>query len=141
MHSSNFLSTCIPNAVVNYLLFQSLFFGKLRSITIHTMAGLMYVRSEVWDCQRSAGERHRLLGCTLWKLTKLEPNIQCTRLPMQSTGKCTLVVWRGVLPIEIVRLSAAPRKEEDGYAWCYDELYFVWFCYLAHSGHWHMNSW
>ena len=50
---------------------------------------------------RSAGERDRLPGCTLWKLTKLEPNIQCTRLPMQSTGNCALVVQRGALPIEI----------------------------------------
>ena len=64
----------------------------------NTMAGLMYVSSEVsW----SAGERDRLLGCALWKLTKLEPNIQHTRLPMWSTGNCGLVVQRGPLPIEI----------------------------------------
>ena len=50
---------------------------------------------------RSASETDKLPGCTLWKLTKLEPNIRCTRLPMQSTGICTLVVWRGALPIEI----------------------------------------
>ena len=50
---------------------------------------------------RSAGERDRLPGCAMWKLTKLEPNIQCTRLPMWSTGNCTLVVQRGALPIEI----------------------------------------
>ena len=48
---------------------------------------------------RSAGETDKLPGCALWKLTKLEPNIQCTRLPMQSTGICTLVVWRSALPI------------------------------------------
>ena len=48
---------------------------------------------------RSAGETDKLPGCTLWKLTKLEPNIQCTRLPIQSTGICALVVWRGALPI------------------------------------------
>ena len=64
----------------------------------NTMAGLMYVSSEVsW----SAGERDRLPGCALWKLTKLEPNVQCTRLPMWSTGNCGLVVWRCALPIEI----------------------------------------
>ena len=51
---------------------SSHFVGKLRSITTHTMAGLMYVRSEIWHCQRSAGERHGLQGCALWKLTKLE---------------------------------------------------------------------
>ena len=50
---------------------------------------------------RSAGERDRHPGCTLWTLTNLEPNTQHTRLPMQSTGNCALVVWRGALPIEI----------------------------------------
>ena len=50
---------------------------------------------------RSAGERDRHPGCTLWTLTNLEPNTQHTRLPMQSTGNCTLVVWRGALPIKI----------------------------------------
>ena len=50
---------------------------------------------------RSAGERDRHPGCTLLTLTILEPNTQCTRLPMQSTGNCTLVVQRGALPIEI----------------------------------------
>ena len=50
---------------------------------------------------RSAGERDRHPGCALSTLTNLEPNTQCTRLPMQSTGNCTLVVWRGALPIEI----------------------------------------
>ena len=64
----------------------------------NTMAGLMYVSSEVsW----SAGERGGLPGCALWKLTKLEPNIQCTRLPMQSNGNCGPVVRRCALPIEI----------------------------------------
>ena len=97
MCMSNFLSTCIPNTVANYLLFQyqwSTFFEKY----YNTMAGLMYVSSEVswW-----AGERDRLPGCALWKLTKLEPNIQCTRLPMWSTGNYGLVVWRCTLPIEI----------------------------------------
>ena len=52
----------------------------------------------IWGL-RSAGETDKQPGCALWKLTKLEPNIQCTRLPMQSTGICTLVVWRGALPI------------------------------------------
>ena len=51
---------------------------------------------------RSAGERDRHPGCTLSTLTNLEPNTQCTRLPMQSTGNCALVVWRGALPIEIL---------------------------------------
>ena len=60
----------------------------------NTMAGLMYVRFV-----RSAGKSDKLPGCALWKLTKLEPNIQHTRLPRQSTGICTLVVWRGALPI------------------------------------------
>ena len=93
MHSSNFLSTCIANTVVNYLLFQSPLFEKY----YNTMAGLMYVSSEVswW-----AGERDRLPGCALWTLTNLEPNTQCTRLPMHSTGNYTLVVWRGALPIK-----------------------------------------
>ena len=50
---------------------------------------------------RSAGERDRHPGCALWTLTNLEPNTQCTRLPMQSTGNCALVVWRGALPIKI----------------------------------------
>ena len=48
---------------------------------------------------RSAGETDSLPGCALWKLTKLEPNIQRTRLPMQRTGICALVVWRGALLI------------------------------------------
>ena len=58
----------------------------------------MYVSSEVsW----SAGERYRLPGCAMWTLTNLEPNTQHTRLPIQSTGNCALVVWRGTLPIKI----------------------------------------
>ena len=88
MHSSNFLSTCIANAVVNYLLFQAPLFEKYYN------TGLIFVSSEV-----SWWERHP--GCTLSTLTNLEPNTQGTRLPMQSTGNCALVVWRGALPIEI----------------------------------------
>ena len=64
----------------------------LRSITIQDWC--------LWVL-RSAGERDRHPGCALWTLTNLEPNTQCTRLPMQSTGNCTLVVWRGALPIKI----------------------------------------
>ena len=50
---------------------------------------------------RSAGERDRHPGCALWTLTNLEPNTQHTRLPMQGTRNCALVVWRGALPIKI----------------------------------------
>ena len=39
---------------------SSHFVGKFRSITTHTMAGLVYVRSEVLGL-RSAGERHTRL--------------------------------------------------------------------------------
>ena len=94
MHSSNFLSTCIPNAVVNYLLFQSLCWEVEKYC--NTPHGKIDVCG-VW-CQL---ERDRQPGCALWKLTKLEPNIQHTRLPMWSTGNCALVVQRGTLPIEI----------------------------------------
>ena len=94
MRRSNFLSTCIPNAVANYLLFQYWWSLCLRSITTPWQDWCMWVL-------RWAGERDRLPGCTLWKLTKLEPNIQCIRLPMRSNGNCGLVVQRCALPIEI----------------------------------------
>ena len=90
----------------------------------NTMAGLMYVSSEVswW-----AGGRDRLPGCTLWKLTKLEPNIQCTRLPMQSNGNCGLVVQRCALPIEIWTTDRQDIRSDicveadlnDSDQWCY----------------------
>ena len=70
-----FLSTCIPNAVANYLLFQYQWSLCLRSITTPWQDWCMWVL-------RSAGETDRLPGCTLWTLTKLELNIQCTRSPM-----------------------------------------------------------
>ena len=90
----------------------------------NTMTGLMYVSSEVsW----SAGERDRLTGCALWRLTKLEPNIQCTRLPMQSNGNCGPVVWRCALPIEIwttdrqdIRSDSCVKADlNDSDQWCY----------------------
>ena len=90
----------------------------------NTMAGLIYVSSEVsW----SAGKRDRLTGCTLWKLTKLEPNIQCTRLPMQSNGNCGLVVQRCALPIEIWTTDRQDMRSDicvkadlnDSDQWCY----------------------
>ena len=61
---------------------------------------------------RSAGERDRHPGCTLWKLTKLEPNTRCTRLPMQSTGNCALVLWRGTLPIEVHCLLECEKQTD-----------------------------
>ena len=135
MRRSNFLSTCIPNAVAYYLLFQYpmvTFFEKY----YNTMAGLTYVSSEVswW-----AGERDRLPGCTLWKLTKLEPNIQCARLPMQSNGNCGLVVQRCALPIEIwttdrqdIRSDICVKADlNDSDQWCYQLNCSVCVCVLC----------
>ena len=93
MHSSSFLSTCIANAVVNYLLLQSLCWEVEKYYNTH------HGRIDV--CEVSGQLVRDIPGCALWKLTKLEPNIQHTTLPMQSTGNCTPVVQRGALPIEI----------------------------------------
>ena len=89
MHSSNFLSTCIANAVVNYLLFQSPLFKKYYN------TGLMFVSSEVswWEIDIQVAH------CWHWQIWNQILNTQ--DCPMQSTGNCALVVWRGALPIEI----------------------------------------
>ena len=60
MHSSNFLSTCIPNAVVNYLLFQSLCWEVQKYYNTHH--GRIDV-CKIWGL-RSAGGRHTRL-CTV----------------------------------------------------------------------------
>ena len=119
VHSSSFLSTCIANAVVNYLLFQSLCWDVEKYYNTHH--GRIDV-CEVW------GQLVRdIPGCTLWKLTKLEPNIQRTRLSMQITGNCALVVWRGALPIEIWTTDRQDIRSDicvnadlnDSDQWCY----------------------
>ena len=76
---------------------------------------------------RSAGERDRHPGCALWKLTKLEPNTQCTRLPMWSTGNCALVVWRSTLSIGMWTTDRQGERSDmyikaglnDSAQWCY----------------------
>ena len=85
-----FWVTCIANAC-----------GQLFIVPVTTVWEVLQHRNWCLWVLRSAGERDRHPGCTLLTLTNLEPNTQCTRLPMQSTGNCTLVVWRGALPIEI----------------------------------------
>ena len=111
----------------------------LRSITTPWQDWCMWVL-------RSAAERDRLPGSALWKLTKLEPNIQCTRLPMQSTGNCALVVQRGALPIEIWTTDRQDERSDicvkagqnDSDQWCYQMNCIVClFRYkVAHSGNW-----
>ena len=76
----------------------------LRSITIQDWC--------LWVL-RSAGERDRHPGCALWTLTNSEPNTQCTRLPMQSTGNCTLGVWRGALPIKIWTTDRQTDRQDE----------------------------
>ena len=93
VRSSSFLSTSIANAVVNYLLSQSLCWDVEKYYNAH--------HSRIDVCEVWGQLVRNIPGCALWKLTKLEPNIQCTRLPMQSSGNCTLVVQRGALPIGI----------------------------------------
>ena len=67
MHRSNFLSTCIPNAVANYLLFQYQWSFCLRSITTPWQDWCMWVLRSAGELVREIG----LTGCALWKLTKI----------------------------------------------------------------------
>ena len=132
MRRSNFLSTCIPNAMANYLLLQYRWSLYLRSITTPWQDWCMWVL-------RPAGERDRLPGCALWKLTKLEPNIQYTRLPMRSNGNCGLVVQRCALPIEIwttdrqdIRSDICVKADlNDSDQWCYQLTCSVCVCVLC----------
>ena len=94
--------------------------------------------------QRSAGERDRHPGCALLTLTNLEPNTQCTRLPMQSTGNCALVVQRGCTAYWNMNRQTDRMKMPDicvkaglnDSNQCYQMNCIVCVC-VAHSGNLH----